>query len=60
MMACKIKLEKKDNYSENREMVYLSKSLKEKLEKVSKKTGRSKAEIARLALDHYFENVIIL
>jgi len=60
MMACKITLEKKDNYSENREMVYLSKSLKKKLENVSKKTGRSKAEITRLALDHYFENVIIL
>jgi len=59
MKSCKIRLEKKENYSDNREVVYLSKSLQRKLQTLSKKTGRSKSEFVRLALDHYFDNVTV-
>jgi len=56
----KITLDKRDNkYSDYRENLYLNENIKKKLDKVSKKTGYSKSELARMAFEYFFEHLQI-
>lgn len=54
-----IKRRGKENHSNYRENLYLSKEIQNKLNTISKQTSYSKSELARLAFKYLFDNLKI-